>query len=180
MCCCEESFRAAEGAQRELSPVFEAIEHALDNVAGFVEIGVVFELHLAVFAGWDAGHSAGFGNPVAQVICVVSTICDDSAAFLHIRFKALTCLRNIGAVACREMQVNRAPLTVADKVQLAVQPAFCAADGPPAALFFLTPLAAIRWVLTWLASIISVSGSAPSRARASKIRSKTPASDQRL
>ena len=180
MCRCEKGFRAAECTQRQLPPVFEAIEHALDNVSGFAEIRVVFELHLAVFAGWDAGHSAGFGKPVAQMICVIATICDDSASFLHIRFKALTCLCNISPVTCREMQVNRAPLTVADKVQLAVQPAFCAADGPPAAVVFLTPLAAIRWVLTWLASIISVSGSAPPRARASKIRSKTPASDQRL
>ncbi len=32
-----------------------AVEHAFDDVACFIELGVIFELHFAVFAGWDAG-----------------------------------------------------------------------------------------------------------------------------
>ena len=39
-------------AQAELPPIFDAVEHALDDVAGFVEFGVVLELYLAVPARW--------------------------------------------------------------------------------------------------------------------------------
>ena len=48
-----------------LVPVFEAIEYAFDDVARFVEAGVVFELHFAVFAGRNAGGRAGLVQPVA-------------------------------------------------------------------------------------------------------------------
>ena len=65
VCCCEECFWAAECAQAELAPVFEAIEYAFDDVARFVEVGVVFELHFAVFAGRNAGGRAGLVQPVA-------------------------------------------------------------------------------------------------------------------
>jgi len=180
VCCGEEGFRAAECAQAELSPVLDTIEHALDNVARFVEFGVVFELHLAVLAGRDAGGCLGLVQPVAQVIGVIATVRDNGAPFRDIWFKALARLGNIGSVSRCQPQVNRATAAIADQMQFAVQPAFGLADAPSARRVFLTPLAAIRWALTWLASIISVERSAASRASASKIRSKTPASDQRF
>ncbi len=48
-----------------MSPVFEPVEHALYDVSSFVEIGVVFELDLSVFAGWDAGVCIGFIQPLS-------------------------------------------------------------------------------------------------------------------
>ena len=48
-----------------LPPILEPVEHALDDVARFVEFRVVFELHFAVLAGRDAGGCLGFRQPVA-------------------------------------------------------------------------------------------------------------------
>ena len=101
MCRCEECFWASEGAQAELSPVFETVEHALHDVAGFVEFGVVFELDLAVLAGRDAGNSLSVCQPIAQMIGVIAAISDDSATLADIWFKTLSCLRNIRPVASR-------------------------------------------------------------------------------
>ena len=61
----EESLGAAEGSEREPAPVLETVEHALDDVAGFVEFGVVFELHCAVLAWRDAGGGPHVGKPIA-------------------------------------------------------------------------------------------------------------------
>ena len=77
------------------------LEHALDDVSGFVEFDVVLELYLAVPARWDTG----FG--------IVATICDHSCAFAHIWLKALTRLGDIGAIARSQMSMNRATLPVA-------------------------------------------------------------------
>ncbi len=163
-----------------MAPVLDPVEHALDNVSGLIDVLVVFELDLAVLARRDTGFGLGLDEPVAQVVCIISSVCNDGASFGDIRLKTLTGLRNIGPVSRSNVQMNWAAMTIADQVQLRIQPAFCLADIPPLAGVFLTPLAAIRCALTWLASIISVDGSVPSRTRASNIRSKTPASDQRL
>ena len=163
-----------------MAPVLDPVEHTLDDVAGFVNVPVIFELNFSVLARRNTGFGTDLDQPVAQVVCIISSVCDDGASFGDIRLKALAGLGNISPIACRQMQVDGAACAVADQMKLAVQPAFCLADIPPLAGVFLTPLAAMRWVLTWLASIISVDGSVPSRTIASKIRSKTPASDQRL
>ena len=89
-----------------MPPVFQSIEHALDDVARFVEVCVVFELHFAVFARWDAGSCFGLRQPVAQVIGIVSSVRDDGATLGNIRFKTLTCLRNICAVPGCQPQMN--------------------------------------------------------------------------
>ncbi len=72
----------------------------LDNVAGFVEPGVAIELDFSVLARGNAGNRIDFCQPVAQVIGIVSPICDDGAAFGDIWLKALTYLRNIRPIAC--------------------------------------------------------------------------------
>ena len=163
-----------------MPPVFEAVEHALDDVAGLVKRGVVFEPNLAVFARRDAGCRADAGQPLAQVVRVIPAICDDGVTLTDMAIKALTCLGNVGAVARGDVQTDRPARPVADQMQLRVQPASGASDRPPGAGVFLTPPAAMRWALMWLASIISVERSARSAARASNICPNTPASDQRL
>ncbi len=163
-----------------MPPVFEAVEHALDDVAGLVKRGVVFEPNLAVFARRDAGCRADAGQPLAQVVRVIPAICDDGGTLTDMTFKALTRLGNLSPIARGDVQTDRLARPIADQVQLRVQPAFRPPDCPSVAGVFLIPPAAIRWALIWLASIIRVERSARSAARASNIRPNTPASDQRL
>lgn len=101
-----------------MPPVFEAIEHALDDVAGFVEIGVVLELGFMVLSGRDARDCLGFVQPIAQMISVVATVRDDGAPFGDIGFKTLTCLRNIGPIAGRQAQMDRTATAIANQMQL--------------------------------------------------------------
>ena len=115
-----------------------------------------------------------------QVVRIIAAIRDDGCSFADIWFKALASLRNIGPVTCGEAETNGFAAPITDQMQLAVQPAFCLTNGPPAPFVFLTPFAAVRWVLLWLASIMRVERSALSRARVSNTLLKTPASDQRL
>ncbi len=121
---------------------------------------------------------AGFQG--ARSVGVVSTVGDDSASLDDIWRKALSCLCNIGAVACCQTQANRPARAITDQMRFRVQTTLGLADSAPAGGVFLTPLAAIRWVLTWLASIIRGERLALSRARVLNARSNTPASDRRL
>ena len=110
----EESFGASEGAQAELTPIFETVEHALHDVACFVEVSVVFELDFAVLAGRDAGACVGLDQPVAQVVGVIATVRNDGAALVDIWLKALTRLGNIGPVTRCQVQVNRVAAAITD------------------------------------------------------------------
>ena len=59
-------------------------------------------------------------------------------------------------MARRQVQVNGPATAIADQMPLRIQPAFGLAGAPPARGVFFTPFAAIRCVLIWRASIISV------------------------
>ena len=131
-----------------MPPVLEPIEHAFDDVAGLVKRSVVFALRLAVSARRDAGGRADAGQPLAQVIGVVSPVGDDGGTLTDMTFKALTCLGNLSPIARGDVQTDRLARPVADQMQLRVQPASGASDRPPVAGVFLTPPAAMRWVLT--------------------------------
>ena len=50
---------ASECTQAELPPVFQTVEHAFDDVARFIEFGVIFEQHFAILARWNAGDCFG-------------------------------------------------------------------------------------------------------------------------
>ena len=178
MCSGQESAVTSECTQAELAPIFEAVEHSLDDVACFVKFSVVFILHFAVFSGWDAGCGFCLRAPIAQVVCVIATICDDGALLADIGLKTLACPGNICPVASCQVQMHWSTATIANQMQLGIQTTFGLPDAAPVARVFLTPLAAIRWALRWLASIMSLDRSAVSRASVSKIRSKTPASEQ--
>ncbi len=79
----------------------------------------IAELDFSVLARGNAGDRTVFCQPVAEVVGVVSPICDDGAAFGDIWLKALTCLRNIRPVACGEVQKDRLARAVAHQVKLA-------------------------------------------------------------
>ena len=82
----------------------------------------------------------------------MATVRDIGATFCDIWLKALACLGNIGPVSRSQPQVNRVSAAIANQMQFAIQSAFGLADAPSAAFVFLIPFAAIRCVLTWLAS----------------------------
>ena len=97
----EEDFGASEGTQAKLAPLFQAVEHALDNVTGFVEVDVVFELNFTVFALGNAGDCFSFRQPVTQVICVIATIRDDSAPLGSRHCLACVISDRLPAVRCK-------------------------------------------------------------------------------
>ena len=55
MGCGQEGFRAPEGPQGQRTPVFDTVETALDEIAGFVEGFGIPGLLLAVFPRRDTG-----------------------------------------------------------------------------------------------------------------------------
>lgn len=99
-----------------MPPVFETVEHALYDVAGLVEVDIVFELHFAVLAGRNAGNSFSVFQPIAQVIGVISAISDDVATLADIGFKTLSCLGNIRPIARSQPEMNRASGAVANQM----------------------------------------------------------------
>ena len=107
MCGGEESLGTAEDSKGELALIPDAVEHAFDDVACFIEFGVIFELHLAVFTGRDAGCCFDLEQPVTQMIGVVSTVGNDGAAFANMTLKAV------------------AGLTITHQMQLVYSPAVC-------------------------------------------------------
>ena len=115
---CEEGFRASKSAQAELSPVFETVEHAFDDVAAFGEAGVVFELNLAVLSRRNTDDGFGLFQPLAQMICVISPVRNNLGSLFDVWLKTLPCLRNVSSVARCQMYVNRPASPIADEVEL--------------------------------------------------------------
>ena len=95
-------------------------------------------------------------QPVAQVIRVIPTIRDDGCAFANNWRKALFCMGYIRFVAAGNRDADGPARLVTHQMQLAIQPAFGQPYRPPVAGVFLTPFAAILWVLTCVASIMRV------------------------
>ena len=131
-------------------------------------------------AGRDAGGGLPSGQPVPQVVGVIAPVGDDGGPLPDERLETLAGPGDVGLVPGGDGQVDRPARPVADKVQLAGQPAPRPADAPPVRGLFLTPQAAVRWTFTWLASIIRTERSEPSPDRASNTRLNTPAADHRL
>lgn len=69
-----------------------------DDIARFLYVGVVLELNFEVFVGSYAGFCLSFVQPFTQEACVTPAVCDDSAPFCDIWFKAFTGLSYIGPV----------------------------------------------------------------------------------
>ena len=93
----------SEGSQTELAPVFKVVEHTLDDVSGFVYLSVIIELELSVLAGRDASIGLGILDPIAQVVCIITPVCNDSAVLRDIWLKALTRLSNIGVISSSDV-----------------------------------------------------------------------------
>lgn len=72
---CHEGLDVSVEAGRDASPVIEAAEHAIDDVALAVDYPVVVDLDLAVGLGWDGGRGAALGQPEPQGVAVVALAC---------------------------------------------------------------------------------------------------------
>ena len=90
------------------------------------------------------------------MIRIISAVGNDSRTFANDRFKALFCMGYIGFIPAGYGDPDRLARPVTHQMQLRIQPAFGQPDGAPFASVFFTPFAAIRWVLTWVASSMSV------------------------
>src|SRR5665647_1766916 len=160
----------------DASPIFEAAEHALDDVALLVDRAVIFVLDLAVLAGRNDGLGATLGQPFPQCLAIVPLVSDEFRRGWHRSDAELRDLA-IVHVSGRQEQDAGAALLVADGMELRVSSAFRAADtmsqGPP------FPPPAQRWTLIQLLSINSRPGTSAAPANALNMPSQMPRSDQR-
>jgi hypothetical protein len=127
---------------------------------------------LAVLLRRDAGGDAALGECGAEGVAVVAAVGDEFAGGWKL-VQQQGSAAMITGLAFGEQQRDGAPLTVADGVELGVQPALGAAEAairPP----LLRRLAAVRCALRCVLSIIRRSGRPPSVARAATMRSNTP------
>ena len=122
MGCGQEGFRTPEGSQGQRTPVFDTIETALDEIAGFVEGFRIPGLLLAVFTGRDTGFGLAFAQPFTEVIRVIPAIGNHCCAFANNRLKALSCMGNVRFITSRNSDANWPTGTVTNQMQLAVQP----------------------------------------------------------
>lgn len=114
--------------------MLELVEEALDAVSFLVEIDVVVALNLAVAFWWNDDFDTGLGDPVCEVICVVSLVGD-----CRIGVDALDQVMsksNVVALAGRADQADRQAKRLGGDVDLGAQ----AAARPPQALGIRPPL----------------------------------------
>ena len=127
----------------DTAPVLEPAEHGFDAMALAVEDGVVVLGDLAAagrrYARDDATLDQGSAEPVAVLAAVGDQLAGRSGQVGQQQSRTSL----IAKLTFAEDQVNRPALTVADGVQLGLQPALGAADAagkcPP-----LSRLAAVR------------------------------------
>ena len=100
---------------------------------------------------------------IAELITVVAFVSDQSLGVRQRRIKDFRS-RMVAHLAFREKQGHGSTVLVSDGVKLGVQPAFCPPDTAWRAPFF-SRLAAVRWALRWVLSIMILSGFGPSEAR---------------
>jgi len=85
----------------------------------------------------------------------------------------------VAHLAFRQEHDDRSPFTIANGVELRVQPALGSPDAT-GNIPSLGRLAAVRWAFRWVASIMMRSGLGPSPASPAKMRSNTPIRLQRM
>src|SRR5690606_11881765 len=139
---------------------------------------VVVEGRLAASARRDARLDASGFEFSPEPGAVVAAVGDQMRSWRQ-GVENQTCALVIAHLAFRQEQDDRPAVTVADGVELGVQPAFGAPDTT-GNIPFLSRLAAVRWAFRWVASIMMRSGFGPSPASPAKMRSNTPSRLQRM
>ena len=136
---------AAVIAGGDTPPVLDPAEDVFDLVALAIEVLVVVVLDLAVLAGRDAWGGALRDQRGAEPVAVLAFVGEQLLGARE-RGKQQKSAFVVAHLAFGEQQDDRAALTVADGMELGVQPAFGAPDtsgkSPP-----FKRLAAVRWAL---------------------------------
>lgn len=104
-------------ASGDAAPVFEAAEHALDDVALLVDGGIEVELVLAVSLGRDDGPRSPLSEPTAQVVAVIFLVGDQFGRGRH-RLDARFATRISWAYSEVSSRTSGLSLQVADSVDL--------------------------------------------------------------
>jgi hypothetical protein len=71
-------FRALIVACGDAAEVFEPAEHAFDEVAALVGLGVISVRVFACRIRWDDGLDAAFREPITQALGVVGAVCNEA------------------------------------------------------------------------------------------------------
>lgn len=162
----------------DASPVLELGEQVLDLVALAIERPIVVVWDFAASARGDARFDASCSEFGSEPCTVVAAIGDEMGGWRKgVEHETGTLV--VAHLAFRQEQDDRPAVTVADGVELGVQPALGSPDTT-GNIPFLSRLAAVRWAFRCVASIMIRSGFGPSPARPAKMRSNTPIRLQRM
>ena len=127
-------------------PVLEPAEHDLDAVTPFVAALVVFDGFLSLLPARDAGAYALVFQRISEPIGIIAAIPEQP---LNPRQAAQQGRRAdvIADLSGGDEETERAPVAVADCVQLGVHAALGAANQATAPPFLTPRLDAVRWAL---------------------------------
>lgn len=73
---CHEVFDIAVEAGGYPSPVFEAAEHALHDIALPIDCRITFVVNFAIAFVRNDGLSAPFGEPITQIVAAITFVAD--------------------------------------------------------------------------------------------------------
>ena len=155
----------------QAAAVFEAAEHALYGIAGFVEAPAEAAFPDPVGFWRDVRDGALLLDQVADAVAVVSAVGMDDAVRRQTGQKMLRCLA-VGVLARCQQEGERSALAVGERVDLGVASAAADADrldtSPP------FPPAAERWAFICVLSISTSAGGPPAAASVSNTARHTP------
>lgn len=129
-------------AGRDASPVFEPSEHALDEVALLVALGIVGDRELPVLSSWDAWLDATVAECFPEPVAVVTSVGDQDLGIGQ-RGQDGRGAAIVADLTLGKQQDQGPALAVADGVQLGVQAALGASDAAGNSPF-LSRLDAVR------------------------------------
>ena len=117
----------------DASEVFELVEESLDDVALLVERGVISAFGFPVSLGRNDDLGAIFGDPIAQMVGVVSFVCDCRLCVETL--DESVCKSDIVALARRADQADGVAERITGSMDFGAQPA----TGPAKALGIRPP-----------------------------------------
>ncbi len=121
-----------------------------------VEGGIIFGRMFSLFARWDTGRNALLDQFIAKPVSIIASIRQQFCG-LGQALKQMPGSLVITGLSFGEKEQQGSPQAVGYGMQLGVQAASGLSDTAGKSPLF-SRLAAVRWALRWVASIISLSG----------------------
>ncbi len=143
-------------SRSDASPILDSAEHVFDVVTLLVERFVVVGRMLSLFAWRDAWSNTPVFQGIAEPVGIVTAIGKQFPGFGQ-AIEQVAGTRVVTGLTFREKKQQGPPQAVGDSMELGVQAALCSSDTAGKSPFF-NRLAAVRWALRCVASIISLSG----------------------